>query len=431
MALPEYRKTCWIIIMEMMTKLKRMIPVGLKYKLIRISNSINNRKMLRYYKRVLPYQSGKYPQGINLIGNVYADNGVGQGMRVLAEALYASHIPFTVIPTGESVREKQQKENDFSWKEHIGSQALYHINVIYINIDKWAKELPSLSCEILNERYNIAYWAWELETIPVKWKPCLQTVDEVWMLSEFSCNSLRKYTDKAVVKIPPYINIHVPVKYGRKYFALPEKCFLFLTMLDVRSISERKNPQGVIRAFKTAFSAEEANRDNIGLILKIGHVDDEKAIERYRKELKDYMYIYFITDSLSREEVESLIAQSDVLVSLHRSEGFGLPVAEAMYLGTPVITTGWSATTEFTDSENACVVDCDMIILEKQIGNYEKGNRWADADIGQAAEYMRRLWQEPQYYSAHKERAMSFIQEHFNDKMIGEMIADRIHEIGN
>lgn len=417
--------------MEMMTKLKRMIPVGLKYKLVRIYNSINNRKMLRYYKTVLPYQPGKYPQGINLIGDVYADTGVGQGMRVLAEALYAGHIPFTVIPTENNVRDKQQAGKGFCWEEHIGNQALYHINVIYINIDKWAKKLPSLSCEMLNGRYNIAYWAWELETIPAKWKPCLQTVDEVWMPSEFSCNSLRKYTDKAVVKIPHCIDLHIPVKYDRKHFALPEKCFLFLTMLDVRSISERKNPQGVIRAFKTAFSAEEANRDNIGLILKIGHVDDEKVIEKYRKELKGYTYIYFITDSLSREEVESLIAQSDVLVSLHRSEGFGLPVAEAMYLGTPVITTGWSATTEFTDNSNACVVDCDMIILEKQIGNYEKGNRWADADTGQAAEYMRRLWQEPQYYSAHKERAMSFIREHFNDKMIGEMIAGRIHEIGN
>ncbi len=417
--------------METLTKLKRMLPAGLKHKLVRIYNSINNRKMLEYYKTVLPYQPGKYPQGINLIGDVYADTGVGQGARVLAEALQASHIPFTVIPTGQSVREKREAGNGFCWEGHIGSRALYHINVIYINIDKWAKELPSLPCEILSGRYNVAYWAWELETIPAKWKPCLQTVDEVWMLSEFSCNSLRKYTDKAVVKIPPYINIHVPVKYDRKHFALPEECFLFLTMLDVRSISERKNPQGVIRAFKTAFSAEEANRDKIGLILKIGHVDGEKVIERYRKELKDYTYIYFITDSLRREEVESLIAQSDVLVSLHRSEGFGLPVAEAMYLGTPVITTGWSATTEFTDSGNACVVDYDMIILEKQIGNYEKGNRWADADIGQAAEYMRRLWQEPQYYSEHKERAMSFVREHFNEKMIGKMIAGRINEIGN
>lgn len=417
--------------MEMMAKLKRMIPAGLKHKLIRIYNLMNNHKMLRYYQTVLPYQPGKHPQGINLIGDIYADTGVGQGMRVLAEALYAAHIPFMVIPAGSSVKEKRQAGNGFSWEDHIGSQALYHINVIYINIDKWAKEFPSLPREILNGRYNIAYWAWELETFPAKWKPCLQTVDEVWMLSEFSCRSLRKYTDKAVVKIPPYINIHLPVKYDRNHFALPEKCFLFLTMLDVRSISERKNPQGVIKSFKTAFSAEEANRDNIGLILKIGHVDSEKAIEKYRKELKGYTYIYFITDSMSREEVESLIAQSDVLVSLHRSEGFGLPVAEAMYLGTPVITTGWSATTEFTDSQNACVVDCDMIILEKQIGNYEKGNQWADADIGQAAEYMRRLRQEPQYYSAHKERAMSFVREHFNDKMIGKMIADRIHEIGN
>lgn len=415
--------------METMTKLKRMIPVGLKHKLVRIYNSINNRKMLRYYKAVLPYQQGEYPKGINLFGDVYADNGIGQGMRVLAEALYAAHIPFTVIPMDRNIREKQQAGNGAEWEKHIGSQALYHINVIYINIDKWAKEFPTLPREILNGRYNIAYWAWELETVPAKWKPCLQTVDEVWMLSEFSCNSLRKYTDKAVVKIPPYINIHVPVKYDRKHFALPEECFLFLTMLDVRSISERKNPQGVILAFKTAFSAEEANRDKIGLILKIGHADGEKVIERYRKELKNYMYIYFITDSLRREEVESLIAQSDVLVSLHRSEGFGLPVAEAMYLGTPVITTGWSATTEFTDSGNACVVDYDMIILEKQIGNYEKGNRWADADVGQAAEYMRRLWQEPQYYSEHKERAMSFIRGHFNDKIIGEMIAGRISEI--
>ena len=205
---------------------------------------------------------------------------------------------------------------------------------------------------------------------------------------------MRRYTEKRVVKIPYYIQIGEPLAYDRAYFGLEEDVFYYLFMYDFKSVSARKNPEGMLKAFCDAFSAEEANRKKIGLIIKINHIEEKKLLE-LKKNLQNYQYIQYITQNLDRSEVESLESCADVYISLHRSEGFGLPAAEAMYLGKPVITTNWSATTEFMDAKSACLVDYKLVKLTKKIGPYEKGSEWAEPDVNQAKEYMRNLYENP------------------------------------
>ena len=183
--------------------------------------------------------------------------------------------------------------------------------------------------------------------------------------------------------------------YPRKYFELPEDKFVFLVMYDFKSISERKNPKAVIRAYKNAF---DQGGEGTGLVIKINHLGKKRELEQLQEEMAGYKNIYYITDNLSRKEIESLIADVDVLVSLHRSEGFGLPLAEAMYLGTPVIATGWSANVEFMENDCSCLVNYTLTEIKRNIGPYEKGNQWAEADIACASQYMKKLYYDKEYW---------------------------------
>ena len=152
-------------------------------------------------------------------------------------------------------------------------------------------------------------------------------------------------------------------------------------------------------------------------------------LDRLRAKLSGYPDIYFITDNLSRREVESLIADADVLVSLHRAEGFGLPLAEAMYLGTAVIATNWSSTTEFMDVDSACLVDYELVSLIKDIGPYRKGNRWADADVGHAAEYMRELFLDKEFYKRKVAGGEKYIKECLDLEKMSDRVRGRMEEI--
>lgn len=134
---------------------------------------------------------------------------------------------------------------------------------------------------------------------------------------------------------------------------------------------------------------------------------------------------------MEKTEVNSLIKNCDVFVSLHRAEGFGLPLAEAMLLGTPTIATNWSANTEFSNIDNACLVDYKLVTLEKDYAMYKKGNRWAEPNIDQAAEYMKKLYDDKGLYNQLSENAQDYIKSNFNLEKTSKLIEDRINDIYN
>ena len=132
---------------------------------------------------------------------------------------------------------------------------------------------------------------------------------------------------------------------------------------------------------------------------------------------------------LTKIEVNSLLRDVDVFVSLHRAEGFGLGMAEAMLNGTPCIATNWSANTEFMDEKSACMVDYQLIELTEDIGPFKAGNRWADADVAQAAEYMKRLYADKAFYDIIKNNALSHINEVLSEERITVMMRERVEAI--
>ena len=132
--------------------------------------------------------------------------------------------------------------------------------------------------------------------------------------------------------------------------------------------------------------------------------------------------IHLITDTLSRRAMDSLMAGSDAFVSLHRSEGFGLPIAEAMAMGTPVIATGWSGNMDFMNPDVAACVEYELVELQQSYGPYKAGQRWAEPSIDDAAEWMRRLREDQGLATTMAEAAQRSIQAGSSPEAVGQTI---------
>lgn len=399
----------------------KIVPIELLRKLKDGLIERNTEKLKN--EKIKGFDPEKFKDGINLIGNIKADTGIGQSTRLVADILSNSGIEFSVynyfqLPGGSMT--------DTTYDHKISCDLPYNINLIHVNASEFTVAYMQLGKKVWDCHYNIAFWLWELEEFPDEWVGCIDLVDEIWTPAEFVSESIRKKTNKPVRTIPYSVKAPTDDKFDRKHFNLPEDKFLFFMMYNSGSIMERKNPIGTLEAFKKAF---DKDNDKVGLVIKINEMEDSSEIAKIREIFDGYSNIYFITENMSKVEVNSLVKAVDVLVSLHRAEGFGLGMAEAMLTGTPTIATNWSANTEFMNSDVACMVDYKLIELQEDHGLFKKGYRWADADTDQAAEFMKKLCEDREFADNMAERARTYIEEKLSMGSSVKLVKDRIQEI--
>lgn len=365
-------------------------------------------------------------QGVNLIGYARAEFGLGEACRLAAKALQSASVPFCII----NFRYCLSRQNDLTWKHKEVEEPLYNTNIFFINADQmyYHYKKNNLKRTWFKNRYNIGYWHWELSEFPGNWINSFNIVNEIWVPSNFTSNSISKNTSKPVVTIPHAISIDLPDNMNREYFGIPEDRFLFFTMYDVHSTFERKNPNAVIEAFKQAF---KKNDHKLGLVLKINNGSYfPKEIDKLKEKIIGYDNIFLIDQVLSRKEVNGLLNAINSFVSLHRAEGFGLPLAEAMFLGKPVIATNWSGNVDFMNEYNACVVDFHLKKLGRNFGPYQAHQEWAEPHIFQAAYYMKKLVQDKAYANRIGLNAKKTIISGFSSKIIGMKYKSQLHDLG-
>ena len=371
----------------------------------------------------LPFERESYPDGINLIGLVRAEMGLGQSCRLMASMI--DHTKYPLMLYDFNLGSELLRSEDHSYDDKISDELKYNVNLIHINPDEMKLLYTRMDRKNFDKHYNIAFWLWELEDIPKSWQTYFPMLDEIWTPSEFISNSLRKVTDLPVRTIPYCVKAPVKDEYSRSYFRLPEDQFLFLAMYDSNSTRERKNPMGAILAFKTAF---ERGNKNVGLVLKINNARDED-ITLLKSMLEGYDNIYYITKTMSKVEVNSLIKDVDVFISMHRAEGFGLVMAEAMLNGTPVIATDWSSNTEFMNQDVACMVGYTFVTLKEDFPPYKAGAVWADPNLDTAADYMKKLYSQPEFYREKAQKAQTYIADKLSMSNAVELIEKRMEEI--
>jgi glycosyltransferase involved in cell wall biosynthesis len=235
-------------------------------------------------------------------------------------------------------------------------------------------------------RPRIGVWGWETDTVPADWAPAYGLVDEVWVYSRFVAENLGRVTDLPVIALPPPVAVPASPAAPER-LGVPEG-FLFLFVFDYSSTIERKNPVGLIEAFTRAFAPGEGPQ----LLLKtINAPLLPLAEEEVMWAARDRTDVHVIDRSLTEAERDGLVAACNCYVSLHRSEGFGLTLAEAMAAAKPVIATGWSGNVDFMDADNSLLVDYTLTRVGPGAAIYPADGTWAEPDLGHAARLMRQV----------------------------------------
>ncbi|MDQ6626384.1 MAG: glycosyltransferase family 4 protein [Verrucomicrobiota bacterium] len=273
--------------------------------------------------------------------------------------------------------------------------------------------------------YRIAYWAWELETIPEEWVAMLPLLDEIWTPTEFVAAAMRTRMNVPVHRMLPGVEVPEVESVSKSDLGIPEDHCVFLFMFDMFSVVERKNPLAAIRAFRRAFRADE--KATLVLKTSVGAPDPREAAEL--KHAADQAGVLLVRQLLSREKAYGYLQMCDCYVSLHRSEGFGLGMAEAMLLGKPVIATGYSGNLDFMNQENSYLIDFQMTDVQEERQIYRSGFRWAEPSMDHAASLMRQVFDNPSEAKAVGARAQEELREKLSLRAAGERMAARLREI--
>lgn len=380
-----------------------------------------------FANRTAPY-SGAFARrhtkiGLNIVGFLAAELGIGQSARCMVRAADAAHLATALVPLKLHCKNRL---GDQTYTSRLQETNPYKFNVIHLD--------PPASRDIDHHhgkafragKYNIGYWAWELPEFPDGWVSACAYFDEIWCPSDFARDAISMKVDLPVLTMPHAIAFDRPTGNLRERFLLPADQFLFLVLYDLNSYSERKNPGAVINAFRKSGLASQG----AALVLKVHNTrGNESDLAALHDAVADLPGTIFITETLARDEVYELEAACDCYVSLHRSEGFGLAVAECMYLGKPVISTDWSATAEFVDVTNGCPVNYQLHTLERNFGPYGKGQVWAEADVDHAAQWMRQLHGDPAMVARLGAAARATIESRFSPEAVGARYRQRLENI--
>ncbi len=328
--------------------------------------------------------------GLNLIGWPRLEIGVGEYLREVARAADSVSLNFSIRDVSLM---RSEDPGDESWSHRISQESIYNTSLFVVNADNMQTTCNYLGFESVRDRFNIGMWAWELADCPDVWRREMSVLDEIWAFSLFTQECLALKSPVPVVYMPMPVTLSTDAGLARADFGIPDDRFVFLFQFDFTGFIQRKNPWAALAAFRKAFP-----RRNSGAALVIKTNNSERYPE-LMSELIDAVGtdpdVVFVNGTFRRDKVISLMHLSDAFVSLHRSEGFGRSLAEAMLLGKPAVATNYSGNTDFMNQQNSCLVNYTLAPVKEGQYPFSEGQVWADPDIEHAAWHMRRLNSKP------------------------------------
>ena len=364
-----------------------------------------------------PRSAGAHPYGVNLFGYAKGELGIGEDVRLVARALHDNGVPFCIVNVrpGDDV-----SQLDDSVEHWITESPRYAINLFCTTGIEQTRLVCEQGLDILEGRYNIGLWPWELPSWPSSCQHAFTVVDELWGISRYTAAAYRHSGRQVQVMSLP-VTIDNVAELGRSDFGLADEPYLFMFSFDFNSTLARKNPAAVVAAFQRAFPP--GGPEQVGLVLKASHVrDGDREWQRIKGLATADRRIRIIETTLRRPEVLALYRCCDCYVSLHRAEGFGRGLAEALLLDKQLIATGFSGNLDFCDPARVGLVRYRRRDVGPGEYFYSHGQSWADPDVAHAAELMRDIRANPRPL-----RPRPF---DFRPTTVGARYARRLEEIG-
>ncbi|MCF8208912.1 MAG: glycosyltransferase, partial [Rhodoferax sp.] len=380
---------------------------------------------------------GDRPLGLNLIGFAFGELGIGEDVRMAAAACAAVGIAFKVVNIHPG---DQLRQSDRYLSDHVDAnsptedEAPYAFNLFCLTGFDTVRVFLERGMSLFSGRYNIGWWPWELPVWPKQWDLAFDLVNEVWAATDFTYRtysqaSQRRARPPTVAWMPLPASIARVSKRTRAQLGLPHGKFLFLYVFDFNSYLARKNPLAALKAFRQAFAVDN---NSVGLVFKtMNSQPDNPDWRRFEQSCAQDGRVVLMNQTLERGEVLGLIEACDAYVSLHRSEGFGRTLAEAMLLGKPVVGTNFSGNVDFLSETSGFPVKWRRRAVKP--GDYpfvsaSDAPWWAEPNIADAARQMQRA-KMACADRAWVSRVTQLAQETFSPERIGNRMLARLQSI--
>lgn len=373
------------------------------------------------------------------IANIFGPFNIHTGLGVMArnsflalEEAVASTLdkldsPRMLGPRAINFNNSLHQDQDTGYVQHVETSS--DVNIFSGDVTRVARMVSGLGNDILRDRYNICYGAWELETLPT-YLADLQYIDEYWALSTFIADAAQKRMDIPVHAFPISVNLHFPENLApRERFGIPDNNFTFLFAFSVDSTLSRKNPEAVLDAFQIAFSdPNEPVTLVIKSMIRQASPDNRLSFEAFKAKASKDPRVILIEETLNQDDNASLYMRCDAYVSLHRAEGFGLTMAEAMGYGKPTIGTGYSGNLDFMNEGNSCLVRFEKVEMDSS-AYHNQQREWAEPDSYDAAQHMRRVFNDVLFREKIARAGKRTIYEEFSPIAVGRKILSRLQKI--
>lgn len=362
-----------------------------------------------------PMPAGQAPEPLAVAGLFRSASGIGESVRRCAAALRRQGLDPVCIDLTEALGQTSDlppyPESAPLPLDMTGTLLLH------VNGPETARALFKLGMLRPRAWRTIGYWAWELPVGPRSWTGASRYLTEVWTPSRFVTDAVRPICQVPVRTVPHFVvaPIDPAAKSRPDGLQLPDNALVVFVIADGRSSLRRKNVEGAVRAFCKAFPV----RSDVRLVIKCRNLDEfPEEQERLGDEIGGDPRIELIDRTVSRAEMDWLQNRCDILLSMHRSEGFGLHLAECMALGKPVIATGWSGNLDFMSDDVAALLPYRLMPVDAQLPVYRgfSDAEWADPDIEAAVTHLRRLAEDRDERNALGARARAAIQRHLDGR---------------
>ncbi len=340
--------------------------------------------------------------GVHVVGLLRAELGIGTAGRLLLRNVERSGLPFSV-EVDDATAHRQEHPLGLEHDLQVNQvKAAHPVTVVALNADALIEYVARHPGK-LDHTTVVGLWFWETEVFPPRFHSALEIIDEIWVATAHIQRAISAATDKPVHLVPlgaptPQTDIELLRRRAEREFAIDEHRFVVMFCFDYASVAERKNPWGVVEAFTRAFPKQHIEgSDGRVPLLVLKTINAERYpldAERLRFAIGARNDIVVLDDYVSSYLTIALLSRADCYLSLHRAEGWGLTIAEAMAVAAPVVVTGYSGSNDLVDDQCGWRVPYSLVDIPSDVAQYANAGRWAEPDVDAAAEIVRTLFRD-------------------------------------